>query len=472
MDNFVLCGMQFGDEGKGTFVDFLANKAPCNVVRYNGGSQASHTVVTQMGKVHKFSQLGSGMFNRQCDTYLSPNMVVNLENLIYEMGNFSFKEGTPLSDLLKRMHIDEDCYVVTPYHKLINKLRELSKGNNRRGTVGTGVSEVKYILDKDSTLGLQIKDLACFSLILKKLQYIQNYVMEFFQDNKNIILKNTPEKMQDKLYLEINYTLRKNAYEEFAIEYVKSYEKLRNTFGKFSFESISNKPITIFEGSQGLLIDGRYGIKPNTTYLDTTNKYALEMLQGTENVVKIGIAKAFNSRHGLGVFPTEDIEDVSSKITDENQDVSFWNGAIRFGWFDAVLLRYAQRINQVEEIYLSSIDKLDAFETIKVCNEYQYCGQIDETFEETFDYYVQPDGKIVITDIKSNTDELSNYLKRSCKPLYIETKGWTQETSYYCNKEELPSECLEYVKLLEELIQIPITLISVGPTRNNKIRIK
>ena len=143
MDNYVLCGMQYGDEGKGTFVDYLTHEknADC-VVRYAGGSQAAHTVITPSGIRHKFSQLGSGTFLRKCHTYLTENMVVNLENLYNEMVVFEMETKVPVSELTKRIHIHENCYLVTPYHKLIDKLRELSKGENRRGIVGTGTSEL------------------------------------------------------------------------------------------------------------------------------------------------------------------------------------------------------------------------------------------------------------------------------------------------------------------------------------------
>ena len=224
----------------------------------------------------------------------------------------------------------------------------------------------------------------------------------------------------------------------------------------------------IFEGSQGLLIDGNYGIKPNTTFLDTTNHFALDISYYRDNITKVGIAKAFASRHGLGVFPTE-TTDVSARICDNNQDESFWNGKIRFGWFDAILFRYAQSINQVDELYLSSLDKLDGFETIKVCNEYYYNGIVDEKFNSIFNYSTLPDGQIVITDIKEYSEDLGMYLEK-CTPKYIVVKGWKHDTSNVSDKNSLPTECLEYIALLEEITNLHISIVSVGPTRENKIR--
>ncbi len=485
MDSFILCGMQFGDEGKGTFVDYLAHEKNIDgVVRYNGGSQASHTVITPSKIIHKFSQLGSGMFLDKCHTYLTENTVINLENLIVEMEVFSEKTGISISDLLDRIHIHENCYVVTPYHKLINKLRELSKGENRRGTVGTGVSEVRYLLAEpklspyEQPLGLQVKDIFnphSNNPVISRMQALQNYVNNFFRENEDLIWQNVPKEITESLKKEIAFLLAPNAFFNIASIYITKFKYATRdvNFSKCIYNSYElslrkNCQSVIFEGSQGLLIDGKYGIKPNTTFLDTTNHFALDISYYRNNITKIGIAKAFTSRHGLGVFPTETI-DVSSRICDNNQEESFWNGKIRFGWFDAILFRYAQSINQVDELYLSSLDKLDDFETIKVCNEYCYNGIVDEKFKTIFSYFALPDGQIVITDIKEYSEDLGMYLEK-CVPKYIVVEGWLCDTSNVSDKNSLPKKCLEYIELLEKLTNIHISIVSVGPTRENKIR--
>lgn len=485
MDNFILCGMQFGDEGKGTFVDYLTHEEDIGcIVRYNGGSQASHTVVTPSNTVHKFSQLGSGMFSKKCHTYITENMVINLENLLTELEVFSKKTGISISDLMNRIHIHENCFVVTPYHKLLNKLRELSKGSNRRGSVGTGVSEVRYLLDEPKTfpyelpLGLRVKDIFypySNNLIMSRLNAIYNYVSKFYFENKDAIWENTPLNMVDSLNKEIRFLLAPNGFFDISAMYTSNfkYAKRNVNFSKCIYSSyeLSFKKDwvrAIFEGSQGLLLDKNYGIKPNTTFLDTTNHFADTICHKADNVTKVGIAKAFTSRHGLGVFPTES-DELNINIHDENQEESYWNGKIRFGWFDAVLFRYAQSINKVDELYLSSLDKLDQFETIQVCNEYYYTGAVDETFKKLFSYYTLIDGKILITDIKTPSDELGKYLNL-CIPKYILVKGWHSDLSNISDINGLPSQCLDYIYFLQSIIGVPITLVSVGPTRENKIR--
>lgn len=484
MDSFILCGMQFGDEGKGTFVDYLAHEQNIDcVVRYNGGSQASHTVITPSNTIHKFSQLGSGMFLDKCHTYITENMVINLDNLLVEMEVFSEKTGISIPDLMDRIHIHENCFVVTPYHKLINKLRELSKGDNRRGTVGTGVSEVKYLLAEpkcfpyEPPLGVRVWDIfSHYGGIIGRLEALQNYVNKFYRENEDAIWQYVPEEMKESLKIEIEVLLYQKAFFGIASYYISKFRYTsqdinfnRCMYNAYELSFRKDCQSAIFEGSQGLLIDGNYGIKPNTTFLDTTNHFALDISYGRDHITKIGIAKAFTSRHGLGVFPTETTE-VSGRICDNNQDESFWNGKIRFGWFDAILFRYAQSINQVDELYLSSLDKLDGFETIKVCNEYYYNGSVDEKFNTLFSYHTLPDGQIVITDIKENSEDLGKYLE-NCIPKYIVVKGWQSDTSNVSNKNDLPTECLEYIALLEKLTKIHIAVVSVGPTRENKIRL-
>lgn len=486
MDSWVLCGMQFGDEGKGTFVDYLAyEKNIDGIVRYNGGSQASHTVITPSKTVHKFSQLGSGMFLEKCHTYITENMVVNLDNLLVEMEEFSRKTGISITDLINRIHIHENCFVVTPYHKLINKLRELSKGNNRRGTVGTGVSEVRYLLAEpkifpyEQPLGLQVKDIFddySNNPIVGRMQELERYVYEFYERNKEVIWENVPEQMKEAIRKEIEFLLEPNQFLSISSVFIEKIKQApininfkKCVYSTYELTLRKNCASSIYEGAQGLLIDGTYGIKPNTTFLDTTNHFALDISYYRDNITKVGIAKAFNTRHGLGVFPTETSE-VSEKVHDENQDESFWNGKIRFGWFDAVLLRYAQEINQVDELYISSLDKLDNFEEIKICNEYIYTGSTDKKFRKMFKYYVSSNGQVCITDIKQSSEELGKYLER-CIPKYIYMKGWKTSLSEISDKKQLPIQCLEYIKMIERLIDIPVTLISVGPTRNNKIKL-
>ena len=477
MSNYILCGMQFGDEGKGTFVDYLTHKNDTTyIVKYNGGSQASHTVSTPEGTIHKFSQLGSGMFLEKCHTFLSENMVINLNNLVAEMQAFGEKAGISFSELRNRIHIHENCLLVTPYHKLSNKLREFSMGANRRGTVGTGVSEVMYIHSTSSApISLKVRDIyksTNNTQIYRILYNLQEYVKKFYLENQTVIWKNVPENMKIDLQNEITFLLSDESYIAIGSGYVHEFKFApdETNFENCVYSHFPSNLLncnTVFEGSQGLLIDHTYGIKPNTTFLDTTNAYAKQICESSNCVHNIGIAKAFSSRHGLGIFPTEDVE-LSKGISDSNQEETFWNGKIRFGWFDAVLLKYAQTINQVESLYLSSLDKLDGFGKIKICISYLYTGIIDNKFAEIFEYTVKPNGLIFISAIKKSDDNLGKYLKECC-PIYLCVDGWMSDISKVTNASELPEKCIQYIRLIEIFTGIPISIVSVGPTRKNKI---
>jgi len=485
MDSYVLCGMQFGDEGKGSFVDYLTfDKNASAIVKYNGGSHASHTVFTPDKKMHKFSQLGSGMFLDGTETYLTDNMVINLDNLLVEIEHFSEVTGESIEEIIKRVYIHKDCYVVTPYHKLLNKLRELSLGDRKRGSVGTGVSEVKNLLltpkifPYERPLGVQVQDIFnqySNNILIGQMERLQAYVKEFYSEHKKEILENTPQNMKTDLEREIQYLLRDRAFFEVAGRITNQY--MYTSIGRclkdqifYYYESTlrKNHKVVIYEGSQGLLIDGTYGIKPNTTYLDTTIDYAVKISSYKDDIHKIGVVKAVESRHGPGIFPTES-EEVSSNVEDDNQEETFWNGKIRFGWFDLVLFRYAQNVNCVDELFLSSVDKLDSFKKINICTGYIYNDEPNRLFKELFDYSYMPDGRIAVTDIKKNDPKLIKFLEK-CEPSYITIEGWLEPTRKVTKKEQIPEKCREFIRILEALTELPITVVSFGPTRLNKIR--
>jgi adenylosuccinate synthase len=464
--SYSFCGMGAGDCGKGSFIDFAVheNDIMC-IVRYNGGSQAAHNVITPSGKKHQFCQLGSGMFNEDCETFFTKNTIVDLDGLYVEIMSFAkVVEYLDSKNILKRIHINQDCYLVTPYHKLINRFKELAKPKEkRRGTVGTGVSEARF-LEQSEGLGIQIKDCVSIESILERLQPLYEYMRHFYFKHELKIENNIESVFKGKIEDQIVYLLSDKNKIEIATKLFNLMRYFQRCVYKDNKEIFEKFDRVIFEGTQGLLIDGTYGIKPNTTLLDVTNRYASELAYDRK-LVKIGISKAFMTRHGPGVFPTESVE---LRVTDENQGYSYWNGRMRFGWFDAVLFRYAQSINQVDEVYLSCIDKLDNTSCIKICNMYDYFGKITEEFANMFVYH-EADGHIYITDIKSTGDNISKYLKR-CKPVYILVDGWNTDTTKLKRKWDLPENCIKFISLIEELGNVKITLVSVGPTRNDKIR--
>ena len=465
---YILAGMQFGDEGKGSFVDYVASTQNIKqAVRYNGGSQASHTVVTLQGLLHKFSQLSSAMFLDDCQTYITSNMVINPFNLEEEAKQFAAKTNQEPKSVLGKVVIDEICYIVTPYHKLINQMREICASDTRRGSVGTGVSEVRRILREQNT-GVQIKDLRNQPLLSDKLNELYTYAKQFYDANQEIVFQDIPDDISNNLKKGISFLLQCGSVAHFCKEYQSLIKQNAFRLSQNICVDINPEDGIVFEGAQGLLIDETHGFKPTTTILDTTITAALNLCKqlGVDNIVKVGVAKAFMSRHGIGVFPTESAE-LNSTINDMNQESSYWNGAIRFGWFDTVLMRYAQAVNDVDVIYLSSVDKLDYLAVLKICDSYQYFGETDDEFKSAFEFEMNG-GHAVISNIKENTKNISRYLSQ-CIPVYTDLKGWECETAQIRQVASLPQNCSNYIAEIERLSNIKVSVISVGATRDEKL---
>lgn len=483
--DYTLFGMSFGDESKGSYTDWLTAEmgARC-IVKYNGGAQASHTVVTPSGTLHKFSQLGSGMFHQGIHTFITENVVINPDSLYVELGVFARKTGTTVPQLIKRLHIHRSCIIVTPYHKLMNRLRELAvEKESRRGTVGTGVSEAAFLASgKGSPHGekyrIYIHDLYeenAKEILEQKLKKLQEYVSCFYEDNLKKIKQNTldHEDLSVTLDKETDHLLAENAYRKMADIITNSFSGnnavinylpcLYDDYGEI-YRMAGGSPI-ICEGAQGLLLDRDFGIHPNTTYLDTTGMHAPE--DKSRKRKKIGIIKAVTSRHGPGVFPTES-EILNRVISDKNQEETIWNGKIRFGWADMVLLRYAQKINQADELFLSGIDLLDSSGVIQVCNSYIYDGEPDSEFESIFRWRRSTYGDTIIEDILQPHRKLGEYLAK-CRPSYVYTEGWQEDTRQSRHRKDLPENLIGYTDLITSLSGVKITAVSVGPTRENKI---
>lgn len=448
---YIISGTCFGDEGKGTFTDYLSSEYNIEGnVRYNGGSQAAHTVILDDGKTHTFSQLGSHQLSDNRKTYLSDNTIVNLFNIYEEIKVLNKKKKS--LNILNRIYIDKNSPIVTPYHKLINQLKAIKKDEVKRGTTGTGVSEVNNL--KDIGLLLQAKDFNDKNYKYK-LKELYEYSKKFYIDNKNKFdsIKNIDLELLD-LIKDNNKEYIINCYENLI-----SNVPFNITNSIFDF---SNNEDLIFEGSQGLLIDKDYGIKPNTTLLDTTNKYGVTLCNNLNlKPKKIGIISALYSRHGIGIFPTYS-KMLSELIIDKNQVNTFFQGKPVNGWFDCVLTRYSHNINNNEEYYMSKLDLLSNINPIKICDSYTYKGNIDETFYDTFEYFIK-DNNVIIKNIKENNIKLKGYLE-NCFPNYIEMEGFNN----VIENGNINKQALNYIKKIEDLTNINVSLISIGPTRKDK----
>ncbi len=353
MKAIITVGMQFGDEGKGATVDYLCKIEDVRaVVRYCGGSQAAHTVVLEDGRKHTFSQFGSGTL-RGVPTILGRNVIVNLPALSKEAKHL---KSIGIDNPYDMIRIDDRCLISTPYHQALNRIKEICR-TKKHGSCGHGIGETrKYWLDygKDSLI---FKDLLDKSISLDKLDLIRNRLLIQAQDydlNRCIDFLNV-----------FKWNVR-DIYEEICCV----YEKMSQS--KFNINH--SKDLVVFEGSQGVLLDEWVGFHPYTTWSTVTLRHALEICEDLNvpnvDINVLGIVRSMTTRHGAGPLPSYS-EKLQHKYIDENNPTNHWQGAMRFGYFDFVLFKYAcEQLKKEFRLDGIVVNHLDQFPN-QVCFDYE-----------------------------------------------------------------------------------------------------
>jgi len=336
----ITAGLAFGDEGKGTSVDYLARLYDADlVVRYNGGPQCAHNVVLPDGRHHTFAQFGSAYFVGGVKTYLSRHMLVEPFALMNEASNLQALNGDNPFD---RIIIDEDCLVITPFHWLMNRYRESRRGGARHGSCGHGVGEARA----DLLFGLPslfVRDLKNPALLESKLRLIRSAKIDVFRQNCE---------SQENPYV-------KAIFEENIRNLCQFYRDFRSRFEFGTTDRLKDmltQSVSIFEGAQGVLLDETYGFAPYHTWTNTTFTNAHELLNGTGvESTRIGILRALMTRHGAGPLPTESEQ---CRYTGDHNNANEWQGQFRFGYLDMLMLRYAMHAaGPVDKLFLTHLDK-------------------------------------------------------------------------------------------------------------------
>lgn len=438
----ITIGLFLGDEAKGSFVDFLASKFSNNVIRYNGGSQCAHNVLAN-GIHHTFSQFGSGTL-AEIPTWISKYMLVDPLALLYESETL---EGKGIIKPLEQIYISENCLVITPFQIVTGKARELARAN-KHGTCGKGVGET--IADA------------------KVLFYPTIKIKNFNEDDLEYRLKiGRAIKLDQIQQLEANDDLMKN-FEQYSVtELVKLFRKFYKQVtivNDQDFAKMIEEKDNIWEGAQGSLLDREMGFLPYITKTETTAKNALELLKNKKSM-KMGIMRAYGTRHGQGPFPTED---KTLNLEESHNQDNEWQREFRQGHLDLVLTKYAIAINNgIDRIALSCLDKLSCLQEIKICLAYEYMGNEDQT--RLKNYFNFDDQNRIIGIKVQKQDELISKLLMDCKPIYTTLPGWQTDISKMTNKKELPDEVVRLINFIEEQLAVPIDLISVGPDRSQKM---
>jgi len=426
MPNVVVIGAQWGDEGKGKVVDIYTEYAD-NVVRYQGGNNAGHTLVVGDEKV-VLHLIPSGILHEGKRCIIGNGVVLDPEVFIREITNLKAK-GRLKDDSV--LCLSEGLHIIMPYHKRIDIARESRSGDKKIGTTGRGIGPAYE--DKIGRRGIRLCDLLDRDIFARKLSEAL--------EEKNFLLENF---LNDKPF----------TFDEIFSEYTVYADTLRKYVADTSLmlhREVKAGRNILFEGAQGTLLDVDHGTYPFVTSSSTCAGGACTGTGVSPREINeiIGISKAYVTRVGSGPFPTELLDATGENMRQAGNEFGSTTGRPRrCGWFDAVVLRYAVRVNGLTGVAITKLDVLDDFETIKICTGYKHNGT-------------------VITEIPATLDVFA-----ACEPVYEEMPGWKCPISAVKSFAELPQNAQRYVKRLEELMGCEIVMVSVGPRRDETISLR
>ncbi len=425
MPAVVVVGTQWGDEGKGKIVDVLTEKADF-VVRFQGGNNAGHTLVINQKK-YILHLIPSGIFRPQTTCVIGNGVVVDPEVLIKEIENLK-KEGLNIDE--NKLKISERAHTIMPYHKALDMARENKANKNKIGTTCRGIGPCYE--DKAGRKGFRLIDLTYPELFKEKLKAVL--------EEKNLILR----------YLEAEPLKFEDIYERY-VEYGKYLKPYLTDVSRVIWQAKKEDKNVLFEGAQGTFLDIDHGTYP---YVTSSNTVAGNACCGTgigpgEIDLVLGIVKAYTTRVGKGPFPTELSDETGNFLRDRGYEYGSTTGRPRrCGWLDLVLVKTAVRLNGIKAIALTKLDVLSGLEKVKICIGYEYNGKkidyLPPTLEEIY----------------------------KLKPIYKELSGWKEDISKVKEFESLPEATKEYLKTIEEYLDVPLYLISTGPDRENSLIVK
>lgn len=422
--NKVVVGAQWGDEGKAKITDLLAENADL-IIRYQGGCNAGHTVVAH-DKTFKFHLIPSGILYKGKTCFIGAGTVILPESFEQEI-NGLIEEGIDVSGL----KINPLASITMPYHTEVDGYSESTAGKGKIGTTKKGIGPT--YTDKMARIGLKIEDL---------------YSEEALSEKLDIILP-----IKNKTLKEV-YGLKTYTKEE-VTELCKKYAEIFRPYVCFDWQNVleeakREKKAVLFEGAQGVMLDVDYGTYPFVTSSNpigggaaTGSGYGPCMIDEV-----IGVAKAYVTRVGEGPFVTELTDETGNKIQTIGHEFGVTTGRPRrCGWFDAVTMKYAVLVGGLTSIALTKIDVFDTFDEIKICTAYKDTR----------------DGKIY-KNYPTNV-----FIHKYLEPVYETHKGWGVNVSDVREYDKLPENCKKYLKRLEEILEVPISIVSVGPDREQTI---
>jgi adenylosuccinate synthase len=426
MPAVVVVGAQWGDEGKGKVVDILAEHADI-IARYQGGNNAGHTLVVD-GRKTVLHLVPSGVLHHGKICVIGNGVVIDPAVLITEIDELRQRGCLRHDGLLK---ISDRAHLIMPYHRAIDQARERLRGEGRIGTTGRGIGPTYE--DKMARIGIRVAD--------------------FFDDDTfTDALRRTIE--EKNAYL--SSMLKEQTLDFDAIH--REYQAFRQRLAPYVcdtavllYDALRDAKRVLLEGGQGTMLDVDHGTYP---YVTSSNTVAGAACTGTgiaPNQISsvVGIVKAYTTRVGSGPFPTELHDALGKKLQQDGDEFGATTGRPRrCGWFDAVVVRHAVRLNGMNGLALTKIDVLTGFDTIRVCTAYELNGRRLEDFPA------------------------SSAVLRGIKPIYEEWPGWNEPINKARSLSDLPANARAYIRRLEEITGAPMMMVSVGAGRDETILLR
>lgn len=420
MSSQVVVGTQWGDEGKGKIVDVLAEKAKM-IVRFQGGDNAGHTVVVH-GQKHVLHLLPSGVLHPKATCVIGPGVVCNPFVLLEEMATLE-KSGLTTDHIV----ISDRAHILMPYHVYQDQLEEQANGA-KIGTTKRGIGPC--YADKYKRTGIRYHELIDFDAFAKRLKECLTFKNELFT----------------------------KLYEQPALDYDKMLADFRSIHAKIVpmiqetthlvNEALDQDEPVLFEGAQAAMLDINYGTYPFVTSSSPTSAGVTEGAGIAPNRIDkvIGVVKAYSSRVGEGPFVTEQLNEMGDWLREQGREFGATTGRPRrTGWLDLLVVKHANMMNGLTDLVITKIDILTGLKEILACVAYEIDGQ-------RYDY-IPSDPTLVA----------------KAKPIYQRFPGWTEDISQVRNYEQLPANCKVYLEAIAQFVGVPITMVSVGPDRENNI---
>jgi len=427
MANLAVIGAQWGDEGKGKIVDWLSSRADV-VVRFQGGHNAGHTLVID-GVEYKLSLLPSGIVRPGKMSVIGNGVVIDPAHLLKEI-DLLRSQGAEITP--QTLLVSESAALILPVHQAVDAAREALRGAQKIGTTGRGIGPAYE--DKVARRAVRLGDLASESTLADKLDALVAH--------HNVWLAAAGQPAADAKAIYADLLAMRDQLLAFS----------RQSWRFLAAARSDNKRI-LFEGAQGVMLDIDHGTYP---FVTSSNTVAGQAATGagigpTDIGFVLGITKAYTTRVGSGPFPTEDFGADGDRMGERGREFGTVTGRKRrCGWFDAVMVRQAGHVAGISGMALTKLDVLDGFDMLKICVGYQCDGS-----DKILDYFPSDMGA-----------------QAACKPVYEEMPGWQDSTFGARGWADLPANAVKYIRRVEELTKMPVTLLSTSPERDDTILVK